>query len=144
MVLSGLAWYLAEFTSWRSELLGPAGENPPVLTKLDLWLAEPEGKNRIKPEVVILSSSLLMTAALFADHRLYGKAVLPDHESLEQAYPTYDKFLCLQNALQKSRPFCRIINLAGPGAMISEQLLLLKTILKNGMKPYLLILAVVS
>lgn len=128
-------YFAAEFSPLRSSLIDPEAE-PPALLKLKELEEEP-GLNSEKhfPCVMIFSSSLMMTPALFADSKYCGVPAGP----LNETYKSYLGFQCLENALNQK---FLILNMAAPALMISENVLFLETILSRGYLPKIIILAI--
>jgi hypothetical protein len=139
LLLNAITWFTGEFSQWRNEIL--EAPTPSAIAKLDSVEATLRAhESTKKPYVLIMGSSLMMTPALFADRQVFNQ---PSGD-INAAYQSYDRFYVLERAINEAQANNRpvqVFSLAAPALMISEDTLLLESLLKQGPKPALIVLA---
>ncbi len=138
LLFSGLIWCIVELTFLRDDIIFQS-DRLVVLNKLDTWAHQrPQKDDAQEKSVLFLSSSLGLVAANCADYNKYGQ---PDPNS-QQAL-IYSKFKCLDDqfaSLMNQRT--QTINLSNSAALISEDLLLAREVLRLRGKPAMIILGI--
>lgn len=135
---NAITWLTGEFSQWRNEIL--EAPTPSAIAKLDSIEAALQAKESARRYVLIMGSSLMMTPALFADRQVFNQPA----GDINAAYQSYDRFYVLEkaiNAAAANNPPVKVFNLAAPALMISENTLLLESVLRQGPKPALIVLA---
>jgi hypothetical protein len=130
--------WACESTSLGVEINGPS-ERLFVLKKLDNLVKEKKvSRQQSNNDIVILSSSLGITSAAMTDSKEYG---YPKLNSID--YMHYCGFRYLDEQIKKhTGQDVRTINFANSAMMICEQFLLLKELVRVGVKPKLVILEI--
>lgn len=135
---NAITWLTGEFSQWRNEIL--EAPTPSAIAKLDSIEAALQAKESARRYVLIMGSSLMMTPALFADRQVFNQPA----GDINAAYQSYDRFYVLEkaiNAAAANNPPVKVFNPAAPALMISENTLLLESVLRQGPKPALIVLA---
>lgn len=147
-ILNVISWAALEFTSIKSDILGPA-DRLIVLRKLDAWKNEQKTSRQIitgsentnlrsEKSIVFISSSLGIATANMADYELYGA---PDPSS--QLATEYSRYKCLDEQVRDRTALkTRTVNLSNVAALISEDLLVAKEAVRLHGRPSLIILAI--